>query len=342
MPWQVSGGQERPQVGDTPSPSGLDPGRLAADFALQRLTSTPLPSPTAGVQPVAPAHHQAPQQLWTGRLTWGQEPNVGGSQDRQADAGGGWPGRYAHGQGTGRTGGLNAVADDSGVGYSCGGPVPMGRRGGLLPMPYVRPRGRGNGRHGSLSRSGRRAGDRARGNLAAGECWSPPQSGGLRVGAAQFNAGLTDEDTSSSDSDPGQSFPLSGAAAWERCSRLAPQMADWAAGRGTGPDGSVTAQSRSQSSSHGGWAPLDAGGSDGFAGIDSDQVRAGDEDEAAAGTGGMGGAIPEEAKNAGDSVDMALHELQIRWVADQQSPCRARSAGGAQVDTYRCALHASV
>ena len=130
----------------------------------------------------------------------------------------------------------------------------------------------------------------------------------------QIIAGLTNEDTDSDSSDLDQRCPVSGDAAWARCWRLAPQMEDMAAGHETGPGESGSTQSCA--------SMLDPRGSEGCA--EADCVGGGEEVQAAAGVGGLSRAGSEEEKNAGDSVDMALHELPIRCSADPLPACAAR------------------
>jgi hypothetical protein len=138
-------------------------------------------------------------------------------------------------------------------------------------------------------------------------CDQRPPLHGL-TGHTLITTGLTDEDTCSSDSY--ELTPLSGAEAWGRCRRLAPQGSYWAAGFG---------------------AEAGAAGPEGRADVDRDRGWGGD--EAAAGTGVLGEAKSESerARNAGDSVDMALYELSMRCAANQPPGWLARRdslAGG--------------
>ena len=323
MSWLMSGEQHgadpsQQQVSGTSSPSGSDQGRLAADFALQHLLPTPRPSPTAessaDVRP-APAHHHTHLRL-AGRLVWGQveDGGYGGSTESQMGESGETEAGPVDGGGTTRPteaerdadGGPDAADIDTRVDTGSAGPVPVGRRSRtLMPLPYVRPRARGNDRCCRFGRSGASAEDHLeRGDLGTGECRPrpPPQSCGLDAGPAQTAAWLTDDDSDSSASD--QLCPLSGEAAWARCWRLAPQMAEWAAVPWSVADGSGTTRSVST---------LEAGGAaEGCAG--ADRVSGSVEDEAEAGIEVLG-RTEEEAKNAGDSVDMALRELSARFAA---------------------------
>ena len=164
---------------------------------------------------------------------------------------------------------------------------------------------------GSRRGSGAAAGDlrvRLGRDLAAGGCRPPPpQSRRLGPGPNQTTAWRTGENRDDSDSgDLDQRRPLSGEAAWARCWRLAPQMAGLAAC----PPSRAGAQ---------GGSTLDptSGGSEGCAAAGRHGVRGWDEEaEAEAEIGGLGKAWWEEAKNAGDSVDMALLQFYARCPAD--------------------------
>jgi hypothetical protein len=104
--------------------------------------------------------------------------------------------------------------------------------------------------------------------------------------------------------------------AWARCWRLAPQGADWAAGRWAGAAGGADTE-RSASTRTFEW---ESEGSESRpeSAADSDHAAGGEGDGAAAEIGGPTGAGSERARagNAGDAVDMALLELPLKCVAD--------------------------
>jgi hypothetical protein len=204
-------------------------------------------------------------------------------------------------------GSLDGVADDNGISKSASGPGSMGRSGrARMPtrtrMPYARSRRREYDCHGG----GGQAGDhRERRNSATGACLtlpSSPQSRGLSPSSSGTTSAFTDEDTSSSDSDQHTPF-LNGAEAWARCWRLAPQGAEWGAGHLACVSASTLDSEMSEE------------------GAAVDRARGGEADGAAAGIIGMGEAGSEsvQAKNAGDGVDIVLHELPIRYAADRLS-----------------------
>ena len=321
------------------SPPGSDQGQghLAVDFALRCLASSPHPRRDVDAG-AAPAHPNPPPRR-TGRLTWDQGDGIGwgGSTDwRRAafgDAGAEHAGLTLRGSALSADepvdrltvgpaeaaraadGGLDAAADDNdgGVGDGCYGHVSKGSRRALLPLPYVRPRRtHGNGRHGGNGGIGGGGwGLRERRDFTAGECRQNPHPSGLGPGN-QATAWLTDEDSDSGSSDSDQLCQLSGEAAWARCWRLAPQMAGWAAGPLTGAGGSDTTPSASA---------LDPGGSEGCAAVDR---VGGGKDEAKAGIRGPERELSQKAENAGDCVDMALHEFHVRCATEPPFPCAAR------------------
>jgi hypothetical protein len=234
----------------------------------------------------------------------------------QVTVAGGWPGSCVAQAGPvdrhfiGRTEAANMALD----GFAGDSRLRRGTGRAHVPMLYVRPRSHGNDRQGDFG-GGEwgAAGDlRGRRNSAAEECWSASQQErGLSPSSAQFAAGFTDEDTSSSDSD--QHIPvMNGAAAWARCWRLAPQGAEWAAGHGAGSGGADTdcsALTRTFNDSD-----MSKGGSA------VDRARGGEVDEAVVGITRRGGTGSVRAKNAGDCVDMALHELPIRCACSLSRP----------------------
>ena len=321
--WRAAGGRSpHPHQPDGAlSPAGSDEGRLAAVFARHGLASAV--QDTNDERPALAPDYQRPPLPWPGSLTCGREGGggwAGGTPDRrrggfggadseagQAGVARGWPGSCADGPAYRLTHGptayarngaagpesLAAAADGSGVGFDGRGPASTRtgwRERAHVPMPYVRPRSRGSDRRGSLGGGG----------------WE-----GLPRGHTD-----SDEETSGSDSAPPTPSGWSGAAAWARCWRLAPQGADWAAGRGAGAAGGADTE-RSASTRTFEWEAGGSGSRPGSA-ADSDRAAGGEGDGAGAETGGPTGAGSERARagNAGDAVDMALLELSVRCVAE--------------------------